>query len=278
MLTEFPTEQFRDVHHLAAHYQDVVGAAPAAEVQPMSVAWKLALSYAVRHPARMLLTSLAMVASACIVVWVVSGYDALRLAVRRASGGVSRAIRLLRRARGPEGRRPSMTSLVESLRQDPAVAEVDAGRASADAAADESRTPARRHGRRPGRTGNGLGQAARRRGPQGADGPSQDSLGRSGKSPNGPDGPRGLRRPWRRPGRPGGPAASALAARRRWSAPMPRRRRYALVEGTWIDPQHPEQRGAVIGKNDGRADEAEAGRRGAGDLRHEGISRRRSSA
>jgi len=34
VLTEFPTEQFRDVHHLAAHYQDVVNAAPAAEVRP----------------------------------------------------------------------------------------------------------------------------------------------------------------------------------------------------------------------------------------------------
>jgi putative ABC transport system ATP-binding protein len=32
VLTEFPTEQFRDVNHLAAHYQDVVSAAPAAEV------------------------------------------------------------------------------------------------------------------------------------------------------------------------------------------------------------------------------------------------------
>jgi putative ABC transport system ATP-binding protein len=34
VLTEFPTEQFGDVHHLAAHYQDVVSAAPAAEVGP----------------------------------------------------------------------------------------------------------------------------------------------------------------------------------------------------------------------------------------------------
>lgn len=33
VLTEFQTEQFRDVHHLAAHYQDVVNTAPAAEVR-----------------------------------------------------------------------------------------------------------------------------------------------------------------------------------------------------------------------------------------------------
>lgn len=33
VLTEFPTKQFRDLHELAAHYQDVVGVAPAAEVK-----------------------------------------------------------------------------------------------------------------------------------------------------------------------------------------------------------------------------------------------------
>jgi putative ABC transport system ATP-binding protein len=32
-LTEFPTEEFRDAHSLAAHYQDIVGAATAAEVR-----------------------------------------------------------------------------------------------------------------------------------------------------------------------------------------------------------------------------------------------------
>ena len=34
VLTEFSTEKFRDLHELAAHYQDVVGATPATEVQP----------------------------------------------------------------------------------------------------------------------------------------------------------------------------------------------------------------------------------------------------
>lgn len=43
----------------------------------MKIAWKLAFAYAVHHPARMILTSVAMIASACVVVWVVSGYDAL---------------------------------------------------------------------------------------------------------------------------------------------------------------------------------------------------------
>lgn len=43
----------------------------------MNITWKLALSYARHHPARMLLSSLAMIAAACVVVWVVSGYDAI---------------------------------------------------------------------------------------------------------------------------------------------------------------------------------------------------------
>jgi putative ABC transport system permease protein len=43
----------------------------------MKIIWKLALSYAWRNPARMLLSSLAMIAAACVVVWVVSGYDAI---------------------------------------------------------------------------------------------------------------------------------------------------------------------------------------------------------
>ena len=33
LLTDFPTGQFSDLHELAAHYQDVVGATPAAEVR-----------------------------------------------------------------------------------------------------------------------------------------------------------------------------------------------------------------------------------------------------
>ena len=83
ILTEFQTAEFRDVHLLAAHYQDIVG--PTAHPdprrrpgdEPMTFSGKLALAYAWRHPARMLLTSLATIASACVVVWVVSGYDAL---------------------------------------------------------------------------------------------------------------------------------------------------------------------------------------------------------
>lgn len=43
----------------------------------MSILFKLILADARRHPARMALTSLAMIAAACMVIWVVSGYDTL---------------------------------------------------------------------------------------------------------------------------------------------------------------------------------------------------------
>jgi putative ABC transport system permease protein len=43
----------------------------------MNLAWKLALAYARCHPTRMILTSVATIAASCVVVWVVSGYDAL---------------------------------------------------------------------------------------------------------------------------------------------------------------------------------------------------------
>ena len=43
----------------------------------MNIAWKLAFAQVRTHPARLCLTLLAIMASACVVVWVVSGYDAL---------------------------------------------------------------------------------------------------------------------------------------------------------------------------------------------------------
>ena len=43
----------------------------------MKIICKLVLAQIWHHPARMILTSLAIVAAACVVIWVVSGYDAL---------------------------------------------------------------------------------------------------------------------------------------------------------------------------------------------------------
>ncbi|WP_422929737.1 ABC transporter permease [Singulisphaera sp. PoT] len=43
----------------------------------LKIVGKLAMAQARRHPGRVLLTSLSTIAAACIVVWVVSGYDAM---------------------------------------------------------------------------------------------------------------------------------------------------------------------------------------------------------
>ena len=90
----------------------------------MNIVLKLALANAWHHRVRLLLTSLAMIAAACVVVWVVSGYDALvsqfHDSARKTMGrydffvmsGSSRALEL-----SPE--------LLAALKNDPAVAEVN---------------------------------------------------------------------------------------------------------------------------------------------------------
>jgi putative ABC transport system permease protein len=181
----------------------------------MSVACKLALSYAVRHPARMFLTSLAMVASACVVVWVVSGYDAL------SSQFGEKATEYLGRydffVVPEDPKAPSLdTDLVASLRQDPAVATV--------APVAQIQTQILNPNAGPGDDG---GQGKRR------------GDAKSARPPQ--------------PGkRPGGPAGFSRMA---GFGPLPmlvgtdaEQPPYAMVEGAWIDPRHIEQRGAVIGK------------------------------
>ena len=43
----------------------------------MNIIWKLTFAQVRAYPLRMILTSLAIIAAACVVIWVVSGYDAL---------------------------------------------------------------------------------------------------------------------------------------------------------------------------------------------------------
>ncbi len=132
-LTEFPTAQFRDAHSLAAHYQDIVNAdvagAPRAVRRKaagthMKITWKLALAYAWHHPTRMLLTSLAMIASACVVVWVVSGYDAM---VSQFGDRATEYPGTLRSILVPDNVEESFISpeLIEAIRKDPAIAELE---------------------------------------------------------------------------------------------------------------------------------------------------------
>ena len=88
----------------------------------MNVSGKLALAYAWRHPARMFLTSLATIASACVVVWVVSGYDAL---VGQFGSQASEYLGRYDLFLVPDAAEDSSlpAELVDAMRQDAAIAE-----------------------------------------------------------------------------------------------------------------------------------------------------------
>lgn len=219
----------------------------------MSVTWKLAASYAWHHPARMLLTSLAMVASACIVVWVVSSYDAL------SSQFGEQATEYLGRYDFfivPEDPKDAAIdhSLVALLRKDPAVAEatpvaqVPLGRLinpnggppreGMSGGPGRNASEPRERGESSGMGGRGTpsGRGARSgRGEQAQGSPGQDSA--RNRSRSGPGG--GSR------GR-GSPAFGRLPTLVGTDAEKPPHR---MLEGAWIDPQHPEKRGAVVGKS-----------------------------
>jgi putative ABC transport system permease protein len=90
----------------------------------MKITWKLALAYAWHHPMRMLLTSLAMIASACVVVWVVSGYDAI---VSQFGNQVSEYLGRYDLFLVPDSVEESFISpqLIETIGKDPAIAELE---------------------------------------------------------------------------------------------------------------------------------------------------------
>ena len=86
------------------------------------VGGKLALAYAWRHPARMFLTSLATIASACVVVWVVSGYDAL---VGQFGGKASEYLGRYDLFLVPDSAEDTLlpAELLDAMRKDAAIAE-----------------------------------------------------------------------------------------------------------------------------------------------------------
>jgi len=90
----------------------------------MRIAWKLTLAYAWHHPMRMLLTSLAMVASACVMVWVVGGYDAM---VSQFGDQASEYLGRYDLFLVPDAIEESFISpvLIEAIRKDPAIAELE---------------------------------------------------------------------------------------------------------------------------------------------------------
>lgn len=191
----------------------------------MRIACKLALAYAVRHPLRMFLTSLAMVASASIVVWVVSGYDAL------SSQFGDQAAEYLGRYDFfvvPEDPKDASvdTSLVDALRQDPALAEITPVIQVSVQLMNPNAGEGGPGG--PAMGGPGMGKAS---GGPGTGGPG-------GVKRAGPAGQRGAR-----PGGMRGFRPSPMLVGTDAEKPP-----YPVLEGAWIDSAHPEKRGAVIGK------------------------------
>jgi putative ABC transport system permease protein len=93
-------------------------------VNGLSVIWTLVLAHVRHQPRRLCLAALAVVAAACAVVWVVSGYDALVSHFDdHASTYLGRYDVLLVPAGPAAVAFPA--ALVDQLRQDPAVAEVN---------------------------------------------------------------------------------------------------------------------------------------------------------
>jgi len=204
----------------------------------MRIAWKLSLAYAWRHPARMLLTSLAMIASACMVVWVVSSYDAM------VSQFGDRATEYLGRYDlfiVPDSAEDSFVpaDLIASLRSDPSVAElVPSLQWSVRVQTDKPGGPDM-GGPDSGRRG-GVGMGGSGTGKPGTTGPGSAAPA-AGPTAGGPPGPGG-NRPMGRGGRGRSPFVMSPKLVGIDTDTPP----YKLLKGRWIDHRDPKLREAVI--------------------------------
>ncbi len=93
--------------------------------------FRLVTAHAIQHPGRMLLTALSTIAAACVVVWVVSGYDSLTSKFDAFEEGYLGRYQLLVLPTPSEGGGFRMTgpaldaSLVDALKADASVASAD---------------------------------------------------------------------------------------------------------------------------------------------------------
>ena len=205
--------------------------------ESMRIIWKMVLAQAWRHPARMILTSLAMIASACVVVWVVSGYDAI---VSQFGNKASEYLGRYDLFLVPDSLEESFVSpeLIEKLRKDSAIAELE----------PVLQSTVRIQTDKPIEMGMG-GPPGRGMAGSGRDGPA----GRGGQARRGP----GMGGPpsGRAPGTGGPPGGGRMAGGPPrgmfFNAPKlvgtnANTPPYELIEGRWIDHRDPELREAVI--------------------------------
>jgi len=181
---------------------------------------KLVLADVRRHPARMILTCAAMIAAACMVIWVVSGYDALMSQfgafASKSFGRYELIVQTdLQGAPNPLlGQRAPAAAIsaeaVEELRKDPAVAAADA--------ILQARISVRRID-----PATGMPVAL----------PAAATRPAGGASPGGAP-------PVRPPGMMMGPTLVGTNA-----AQPP----YPMVQGEWFDPSHPYAMQAVISQD-----------------------------
>jgi len=203
----------------------------------MKLTWKLTLAYAWRHPPRMLLTSLAMIASACVVVWVVGSYDAMAGKFGdTASEYLGRYDLFVVPDATKEQESYISSDLIASLRKDTAIAECEPVLQASVKAQSENGPPIFAGPGRPGASGPGSGR-------QGAGGPppERQRAGQQGGPGVGMGGPAAGR-----PG-PGGRGGMMMFGRSPdlvgTNAEKPP---YALAEGRWIRHGDPALRETVL--------------------------------
>lgn len=90
----------------------------------MKLEFKIMITGISQHPARIVLTSLAMVAASCIVIWVVSGYDAL---VSQFHDSAEKTMGRYDMVVVPDSwKEPELDApLIDELRKDPDISELD---------------------------------------------------------------------------------------------------------------------------------------------------------
>lgn len=219
----------------------------------MKIAWKLSLAYAWRHPARMFLTSLAMVASACVVVWVVSGYDAMVSQFGdRASEYLGRYDLFVVPDSTDESFVPA--DLVTLLRSDPAVAELEPSlqwsvRVQTDKPGGSGMGGPGMGGPGSSRPGGGRGMGGGGMGGPGGGKPGSGAPATGGPGSTGPAGGRGAAIA-------GSPGSSRPMGGGRGRSPFFTAPKlvgidadtppYKLLKGRWIDRRDPKLREAVI--------------------------------